>query len=45
MDEYGLEKIEYRDEMTDAEKEQIRQKILRNLDWMLECLENHEKKG
>jgi len=39
MDEYGLEKIEIRDDMTDKEKEEARQKMLKNLEFMISELE------
>ncbi len=37
-----MEKIEYREDMTDEEKEKLRLKMLRNLDLMLKILEDEE---
>lgn len=37
-----LEKVEYRDDMSDEEKEELRLKMIRNLNRMIEIIEQQE---
>ena len=38
----NMERIEYRDNMTDEEKEEIRLKMIRNLNRMIQIIEQQE---